>query len=179
MFANLAYTALFREAAERHKEIRHTDKECHFVKLVLSADPVQKAARWTSFFAKLKNTIKPGVCLVCISYEADYEDNGDERMLTHRHGSFIILDKAKPNDDADLDEVLERTERIAHEVIGFVLQAFRSPQARREGRLIHRPDMLLDAIGPVADNHYGAQFSFKFTQPAMKALAFNPNAFLP
>lgn len=177
MFANLEYTALFREAATRHKEIGHTEKECHFVKLVLSADPVQKAAYWTSFFTKLKSTLKPGISLICISYEADYEDAGDDKTLTHRHGSFIILEKAKAGDDQHRDEVLERTERIAHDVMGFVLQAFRSPEARRQGRMLKRSDLMLDSIGPVADNHYGSQFGFKFTQPATAALAFNRDAF--
>ncbi|MDF7810514.1 hypothetical protein [Hymenobacter sp. YC55] len=177
MFANLAYTALLKEAATRHKEIKHSDKECHFVKLVLSADPVQKATYWTSFFSALKTKLKPGITLVAISYEADYEDTGDDKTLTHRHGSFIILEKVKAGDDEHRDEVLERTERIAHEVMGFVLLAFRSPEARRQGRFINRSDMALDAIGPVADNHYGNQFAFKFTQPATKALAFNADAF--
>ncbi|MCA8830189.1 hypothetical protein [Hymenobacter pini] len=177
MFANLEYTALFEEAASRHKEIGHRPTECHFVKLVLSADPVQKAISWTPFFTKLKNTLKPGPSLVCISYEGDYEDSGDDKTLTHRHGSFIILEHAKVGNDAHRDQVLERTERIAHEVMAFVLKAFRSPEARRQGRFIDRSNMQLDFIGPVADNHYGAQFTFKFTQPATKALAFNPDAF--
>ena len=177
MFANLEYTALLKEAATRHKEIRHSEQECHFVKLVLSADPVQKATYWTSFFTKLKNTLKPGIALIAVSYESDYEDTGDDKTLSHRHGSFIILEKVKAGNDADRDEVLDRTERIAHEVMGFVLQAFRSPEARRQGRFINRSNMALDAIGPVAENHYGNQFTFLFTQPATKALAFNPDAF--
>ncbi|MBC6988574.1 hypothetical protein [Hymenobacter sp. BT491] len=177
MFANLEYTALFKEAATRHKEIRHTEKDCHFVKLVLSADPVQKAVGWSGFFNKLKTSLKPGLTLIAVSYEADYEDAGDERTLTHRHGSFIILEKVKRSNDEDRDEVLDRTERVAHDVMGFVLKAFRSPEARRQGRMIDRSNMLLDSIGPVADNHYGSQFSFKFTQPATQALAFNSDAF--
>jgi|GEM_PF-4057035 len=176
MFANLEYTALFREAATRHKEIQHSDQNCHFIKLVLSADPVQKQVLWNSFFAALKTKIRPGITLICTSYEADYEDSGDDKTLTHRHGSFIILEKARDQDE-HRDQVLERTERIAHEVMGFVLNAFRSPEARRQGRIINRSNLMLDAIGPVADNHYGNQFTFRFTQPATAALAFKPEAF--
>jgi hypothetical protein len=176
MFAQLDYTDLFKALAQRHKQILHTEQACHFVKVILSADPIQKQVQMSGFYDKLKLKIKPGPCLLLISYEADYEDAGDEKTLTHRHGSFMILEKAKLTDE-HRDEVLDRAEHIAHEIMGAVLKAFRSPEARRQGRMLDRNNMALDSIGPVGDNYYGCRFDFMFTQPATAALAYNPDAF--
>lgn len=178
MFRNTEYTALFRELATRHKEIRHREgQETHFVKVILSSDMVQKQVSLIDFYAKLKEKIKPGLTLLLISYAADYEDVGDEKVLSHRHGSFIILEKARVGDNEDRDRVLDHTEAVGFEIMAAFAQQFRGTQAKRDGRMFDRSHLATDSVGPVCDNHHGTRFDFMFTQPATKALTFDASKF--
>ncbi len=176
MLNNSAYTDLLRDLATRHKEILHTAQKRAFTKVYLSADPVAKQVSLVNFYGKLKESFGPAPFLVAMSYDALHEDCGDGKILAHRRGGFLVLEKAV-NTDAARDAALDRSERLGYELMAAVAEFFRGPAGRRAGRLLNLGSLAVDSIGPVGDGFVGTRFEFDFTENAVQALTYNPDAF--
>lgn len=176
---HLEYTTLFRGLATRHLDIQHRPDQVRFVRLILSADPVQKVMDFQEFYDGLKNKInlKGGqACLVLENYQADYsDDNGDYFAKTH-HAAFLVLKLVKDGDYDRRDEVIDECEGIGEEVMAAAIAALRALP-----RPVHvsAGDVLQEAVGPVGDHFYGARFNFSFRSPATGELTYNPTKFLP
>jgi len=182
MLNQTTYSDLVRDLSIRHKEIQHqpgVPKGTRYLKVTVSADPMQKIAGLASFYNKAKASL-PGEAyfVVQLSYDTLHEDTGSDQVLAHRRGGFMVMHKAKDSDEGR-DEVLTNTERIGYELMAGVSAFFRDPAGRRAGRMLQRTGLVAEAVGPMGDSFYGTRFEFDFTESATKLFTYDATKFLP
>lgn len=179
MLTQTTYSDLVRDLATRHKEILHTPARKRYLKVTVSADPMQKIAGLATFYQNAKSTL-PGEAyfVVQLSYDTLHEDTGSDQVLAHRRGGFMVMHKAR-NTDESRDEVLSDTERIGYELMAGVSAFFRDPAGRRAGRMLQRTGLVAEAVGPMGDSFYGTRFEFDFTESATKLFTYDASKFLP
>lgn len=176
---NTEYNQLFREQARRHVDIQHTAKECRFLRMTLSTDPVARILDLREFYDSLKSKLKlkPGkFAMLLQSYEADYGDNGGDHRTKHFIGAIIILGKVKPGDYDEQETVQDKTEEIGEDIMGYVLHLFNT--SFMPHRVMTANDLQSAKVGPVGDNFYGTRFDFTFSEPAGQALYYKPEKFI-
>jgi len=178
MLTQLTYSDLVRDLATRHKEILHTPAKPRYLKITVSADPMQKLARLASFYEKARSLPGDAFFVVLLSYDTLHEDTGSDQVLAHRRGGFMVMHKAA-NTDEGRDQVLSDTERIGYELMAGVCDFFRGPAGRRAGRMLQRTGLAAEAVGALGDNFYGTRFEFDFTESATKLLTYDATKFLP
>ena len=179
MLNQTTYSDLIRDLATRHVEIQHSPTARRYLKLVVSADPLQKRVSLANFYTKLKGSFPAGAPFVLqLTYDTLHEDTGADQVLAHRRGGFMVLQKSR-NTEESRDEILALTERIGYELMAAVCDFFRGPAGRRAGRVLQRSSIAAEAIGPIADDFYGTQFEFDFTESATVALTYDPTRFTP
>ncbi|WP_187261330.1 hypothetical protein [Pontibacter beigongshangensis] len=171
------YTDFFRQLASQHVDIRHSEEECHFVRLILSSDPLQRIMDAREFYDSLRDRIGPDFSMILISYEADYADNGGDQRIKEYHGSFIILHPVTPGHFDELEQVLDRTEEIGEEIMGAALvrinKDFTLPKKHMTVNGITN-----ERIGPVGEDFHGTKFNFFFTRGANPALHYKQDKFI-
>lgn len=176
---HLEYTTLFRELARRHLAIQHRADQVRFVRLILSADPVQKVMDFQEFYDGLKHKIKltgGQACLVLENYQADYTDNDGDFFGKVHHAAFLVLQLVPGGDYDRRDEVIDACEAIGEELMGAAIVLLR---ARERSIRISPGDVLQEAVGPISDHFYGARFNFSFRSAATGELTYDPTKFLP
>ncbi|QNF34368.1 hypothetical protein HUW51_17165 [Adhaeribacter swui] len=171
------YTTLFRELASRHVDIRHTDKECRFMRATLSADGLGRHLDLKELYDSLRTKLKSGYFLVLQSYEIDFEDNVSDNLKKIFHGAIIVLGKAKTGDYDGQEEVLDRTEEIGEDIMGAVLHRWQT-DFTPPIKVISARDITSEKVGPVGDNFFGTRFNFSFSEAANGALKHKPSKFL-
>lgn len=119
------YTEFFRDIARRHKEIRHSETEARFARLILSVDPfLSTHHQLGEFLEGVRNTLHTPMMLLT-SYQVQYADNRSDSLEKMLAGRLIILDSVSPKNDYQREEqVLTDTERMAEECLGFADQYF-------------------------------------------------------
>ncbi|MDX5510636.1 MAG: hypothetical protein LPK01_00320 [Hymenobacteraceae bacterium] len=175
---NKEYNALFRDMARRHIDIQHTEKECRFLRMTLSSDPVARMLDLREFYDALAGKLKlNGKCaMVLQSYEADYNDNEGDHYTKEFIGGMIILGKVKQGDYDQQEEVQDKTEEIGEDILGMVLEQFGASYSPH--RHMTASDISSQKVGPVGDNFYGTRFDFSFSEPAGQALIAKPEKFI-
>lgn len=170
------YNALFRELAEKHPDLRHSETNMRFVRMTLSSDPVQRVLDLTEFNNSIKHKIKPGFFLVLQNYEVSYNDNGGDRTSKQYYGGFLILRNVDPNDAEAQEDAYDTSERIGEEIMAAAMHRLNNLDGVPLKR-ISAADVTNDHVAKVAMQYYGTRFDFSFTVAANRALKFNPDLF--
>jgi len=171
------YTSFFRQLAREHVNIRHSESECRFLRMILSTDPLQRIMDAREFYDSLRDKLHPGFAMILVSYEADYTDTGGDQKLKEYHGSFLILHPVEPGDYDGLEAVLDKTEEIGEEIMGATLLRINKDVTLPKKHMTVN-GITNERIGPVGEVYHGTKFSFFFTQGANQALHFKKDKFL-
>jgi hypothetical protein len=172
----LAYTSLFRELARRHVDIAATPENGRFVRIFISADPVQKQMDLSEFFSFLSDRmrLKPGeACLICENYQVDYDDNNGDYYSRKCDGAFLVLRQVEPDNHNARDAAVDACERIAEEVLAAAIEQLREVHHA----YVSVGDAWAEHIGPIGDGHVGVRLNLAWKEPATSALTFNPTKF--
>lgn len=114
------YIALFREVAERHLDINHSEDEMHFARMVLSRDPyLNSQMQISEFVDNLRNSLH-SPCLLVASYEAEYRDNRSDSIEKALFGRMIILQEVSKSDYHGEELALDKTEQIGEECLAYL-----------------------------------------------------------
>ncbi|WP_266206236.1 hypothetical protein [Pontibacter kalidii] len=170
------YTTFFRQLASEHIDIRNSEDECRFVRLILSSDPLQRIMDAREFYDSLRSRLAEGYAMILISYEADYSDNNGDQKLKEYHGSFIILHPVPEGDHDALEAVLDKTEEIGEEIMGATLERINKDYTPPKKHMTVN-GVTNERIGPVGEIYHGTKFNFFFTQGANKALYYKRDKF--
>ncbi|KAA3439569.1 hypothetical protein [Rufibacter hautae] len=169
------YNALFRELAEQHVDLLHSEKNMRFVRMTLSSDPMQRVLDLTEFNNSIKHKIKDGFFMVLQNYEAGFSDNGGDRTSKVFYGAFLILRNVDPNNVDAQEQAYDETERIGEEIMAAAIERINNyggvPLTR-----ISPSNVSSDQVAKVALQYFGTRFDFSFTM-ASKALKYNKEKF--
>lgn len=171
------YNDLLKEWARRHKAIAATPKNGRFLRIFISADPVQKQLDLMEWYRSLRsklNAPEGQAYLVAQNYQVDYGDNNGDYLSRDLNGAFLVLQRA-PKDEYDArDKAVARCEEIAEQVFaGLALQL------REEYRCyLTEGEAWLEHIGPLDDLSVGVRMNFSFRDGATEELTYNADHFI-
>lgn len=171
------YNDLLKDWARRHKAIAATPKNGRFLRIFISADPVQKQLDLMEWYRSLRSKLdaKEGQpYLVAQNYQVDYGDNNGDYLSRDLTGAFLVLQRA-PKDDYDArDKAVATCEEIAEQVFaGLALQL------RTEHRCyLTEGETWLEHIGPLDELSVGVRLNFSFRDGATEELTYNPDLFI-
>lgn len=171
------YNHLLSEWARRHKAIAATPKNGRFMRIFISADPVQKQLDLLEFYRSLRSKLdaKEGQpFLIAQNYQVDYGDNNGDYLSRDLSGAYLVLQRVKTDDYDARDEAVARCEEIAEQIFaGLVLQL------REEySCYLTEGDAWLDHIGPLEDRSVGVRLNFTFRDGATEQLTFEADHFI-
>jgi len=172
----LAYTQLFRGLAQRHVDVLATPENGRFVRILISADPVQKQLDLSEFYNVLKSRLKAPIgqaFLVSENYQTDYSDNDGDYYSRDFQGAFLVLQKVKIDDYDGRVAGIDACEQIAEQVLAAAVQLLRDEHHVR----ISLRDAWAELIGPIGDGHVGVRVNFSWSAPATQELTFNAAKF--
>lgn len=169
---HLSYTDLFRQAAVQHVSLRHSDTEMHFGRLILTGWPLTKLDI-DEFLTSTKSRIRLPILLL-ESYDARYQDNGADNIRKLPQGAFIVLDKPGSKDYDDRDAVIDSTEEIGEDVMGYAIEHYRKKRLKLDASTISS-----EKVGPIGDGFWGTRFNFQLPELANNPLAYRADKFLP
>lgn len=171
-----AYTQLFRELARRHVAIQATAENGRFLRMLLSADPVQKQLDLSEFYGVLRSRLKAPAgqaFLVLENYQADYGDNDGDHFTRELRGAYLVLMKVATGDYDARDAAISTCEQIAEQLLAAAVQQLRQEHNAR----ISVADAFCEHIGPVGDGHVGVRLNLSWSEPATQELTYNPENF--
>lgn len=173
------YTILFQELARRHVDVQATAKNGRFLRIFISADPVQKQLDLTSFYNALRSDlkVKPGEqCFVLENYQTDYGDNNGDYYSRELSAAFLVLGIVENvNDYATRERAIAACEQIAEEIFALAVEQLRVAHAA----YITVGDAWAEHVGPLTDGFVGVRFNFSWREPATQDLTPNLAKFLP
>lgn len=170
------YTALFRGLAERHVDVRATAQNGRFLRILISADPVQKQLDLSEFYGALRTRLKVGAgqaFVVLENYQVDYEDNDGDYYARRFQGAFLVLQKVVLSDYDARDAAIGACETIAEDLLAGAIKELRATYRAR----ISVRDAFAEHVGPVGDGHVGVRLNLAWSEPATEELTFNPLKF--
>jgi len=170
---HLDYTTLFRTAAEKHVDLRHSATEMHFGRLVLSGWPITQLD-----IGELLNAQKTKIRLPILlleSYDARYVTNGADNIRKQTKGALIVLDKvaATGKDYDDRDRVLDRCEQIGEDVLSYAIEHYRKLKLKLDVNTISS-----EKVGPINAELWGVRFDFQLPEVATNPLAYQAAKFI-
>ncbi|OUJ68808.1 hypothetical protein [Hymenobacter crusticola] len=171
------YTAISRGLAMRHPDIRHSEEQLRFLRILISSDPLQKQLDLSEFYNSLRNRLDlsdGSAAMISENYQADYDDNHGEFYAKYHHSAFLVLKYIDTSDYDARDKAIDATERIGEELMGAFIY-----ELEQLGLVITPADVMQEAVGPIAGGFVGTRFNFMFRSSATQALTYNPDAFLP
>lgn len=171
------YNELLKDWARRHKAIAATPKNGRFLRIFISADPVQKQLDLFEWQRSLRSKLdaKEGQpYLIAQNYQVDYGDNNGDYLSRDLTGAFMVLQRAKQDDYDARDLAVARCEDIAEQIFaGLVLQL------REEySCYLTEGEAWLDHIGPLEDLSVGVRMNFTFRDGATEQLTYEPDHFI-
>ena len=104
--------------------IAHNDVK-DFSEIIMSGEPFPLVFL-EKFLSDLKNIKTP--FLLYEHYAANYNDNRGDTWMKQADLAFFILEKKKNNTSAHISTVLEDTEEIAQDIIGYIKYDFESDE---------------------------------------------------
>lgn len=169
---HLDYTSLFREAARRHVDLRHSATEMHFGRLILTGWPLTKLDI-DEFLNAQKAKLRLPILLL-ESYDARYQDNGADNVRKLATSAFIVLDQVGRDGYDKRDAVIESCESIGEQVLGFAIEHYRRKRLKLDASTISS-----EKVGPIGDGLWGVRFNFQLPDVANAPLAYQAAKFLP
>jgi len=124
------YVDFWRTVAGKHIEIRHTPTEKHFVRVVLTNDPILSAtAQLGEFLTGMRSKLLMPA-MVLVAYTSNYGDEDGDAVSKDLAGRIIILDDPAKADYDDEEQILFNTERIGEECLAYAKNYFdENPEA--------------------------------------------------
>ena len=171
-----AYTALFRGLAQRHQAILATADNNRFLRLLISADPIQKQIDLSEFYNALRSRLKAPVgqaLFVLENYQVDFDDNQGDSFSRKVQGAFFVLQKVKLDDYDARDAAIGACEAIAEQVLAAAVQQLRETYRVR----VSVGDAWAEHIGPIGDGHVGVRVNLAWQEAATAELSYNPTYF--
>jgi hypothetical protein len=172
----LAYTDLFRSLARRHKAIAATPANGRFMRIFISADPIQKQIDLSEWYNALRTKLQAPIgqaYFVLENYQVDYDDNGGDYFSRKVAGAFLVLRKVKTDDYDARDVAVDACERIAEQLLAAAV-----PLLREQQRVdISVGDAWAEHVGPLADGFVGVRLNLSWQEPATEELTYTPDAF--
>ena len=160
------YQTYFETIASAHNDVKD------FSHYNVSGEPFP-LAHLQSFLSKLKNAKTPFLLLE--QYAAGYSDNNADTWLKNADGAFLILAKVKNRKDEDIKELLGTTEQIAEEIVGYMLDDFKSTTKVSKAYL-DLNDFQIEAIGEV-HGYIGVRVDFTINQSVWQKLQYKADKF--
>lgn len=170
------YNLLLSELARRHKAIAATPKNGRFLRIFISADPVQKQIDLMQFQSSMRSALQAPVgqpFLVAENYQVDYGDNQGDYLSREFRGAYLVLQRAELNNYAARDEAIAHCETIAEQLLAAVVEELREKHAA----LISVRDAWLEHIGPLSDLSVGVRLGFTWSEPATEELVYDETNF--
>lgn len=170
------YNQLLSELARRHKAIAATPQNGRFLRIFISADPVQKQLDLLEFYRSLRSKLsaKEGQpFLIAQNYQVDYGDNHGDYLSREFTGAYLVLQRARKDDYEARDLAIATCEEIAEQILAALVQQLREEHAA----YITVADAWLEHIGPLEDTSVGVRLNFTFREPASEELTYEPDHF--
>ncbi len=170
------YNHLLSELARRHKAIAATPLNGRFMRLLLSADFVQKQLDLTQFENSLRNGLKAPVgqpFLVAENYQIDYSDNQGDYYSREFRAAYLVLQLVKNQDFDGRDAAIAHCEVIAEQLLAALVEQLRDEHHAR----ISVGDAWLEHVGPLGDGHVGVRLNFTWGEPATTDLIYDSTQF--
>lgn len=170
------YHHLLSELARRHKAIAATPLNGRFMRLLLSADFVQKQLDLAQFENSLRSGLKAPVgqpFLVAENYQIDYDDNQGDYYSREFRGAYLVLQLVKTQDFDGRDAAIANCEEIAEQLLAALVEQLRDDHHAR----ISVGDSWLEHIGPLGDGHVGVRLNFSWSEPATTDLTYDSTHF--
>ena len=170
------YTALFRDLARRHKAIAATPENERFLRIFISADPIQKQIDTVGFYDALRSRLKAKEgqpFFVLENYQTEYGDNQGDYYTRELRGAFFILQLVKPGDYNARDVAVAHCEEVGEQLLAAAIEQL------RDEHQVHTSlnDAWSEHIGPIGDGHVGVRINLSWREPATQELTFNPDHF--
>jgi hypothetical protein len=169
---HLDFTELFREAARRHVDLRHSETEMHFGRMILTGWPLTKLDV-SEYLNAQKQKIRLPILLL-ESYDVRYQDNGADNVRKLATSAIIVLDKVGKDDFDKRDQVLTSCEGIGEDIMGFAIEKYRKNKLKLNPNTISS-----EKVGPIGDGLWGVRFNFQLPDVANAPLAYQAAKFLP
>lgn len=168
---HLTYTELFRTAARQHADLRHTDTEMHFGRLILTGWPLTKLDI-DEFLTAQKTKIRLPILLL-ESFDARYTDNGADNVRKLCQAAFIVLDKPATGEYDERDITLDKCESIGEDVLGYAINYYRTVLRVK----LDPATVSSEKVGPIGDKLWGVRFNFTLPELANNPLAYRADKF--
>lgn len=172
------YNHLLSEWARRHKAIAATPKNGRFMRIYISADPVQKQLDLMGFYSSLRSKLdaKEGQpFLIAQNYQVDYGDNNGDYLSRELSGAYLVLQRAKKEDYDARDVAVANCELIAEQVFAGLVQQLREEHSC----YLTEGDAWLEHVGPLDDLSVGVRLNFTFRDGATEELTYDDTLFIP
>lgn len=145
------YKDYFKQAAENHLQLEHTETNKSFY--FLSYDEI------------LKN-LKPAVKFPCLFLEnpdGEYDDNFSDNIRDNKRGAFMILNHIGAR--STVDEKMELVDQC-WEIGTDIISKMWNDRKKRTISGFTPGSVRYQMVGPILDNCYGYRWEFSFDQPA-------------
>ena len=173
----VTYTDLFRELARTHLAILATPENGRFLRILISADPIQKQLDTSEFYSALRTRLKAPAgqaFLVLENYQTDYDDNQGDYLSRKLAGAFFVLQKVKLDDYDARDKAIAACEQVAEQVLAAAVERLRA----LPNTFVTVGECFAEHIGPIGDGHYGVRTNFSWAEGATPELTYDPANFL-
>lgn len=171
------YNGLLSELARRHKAIAYTPENGRFMRIFISADPVQKQLDLMEFYRSLRSKLKAKEgqpFLIAQNYQVDYGDNTGDYLSRELSGAYLILQRVKADDYDARDLAVATCEQIAEQLFAGLAMQLRE----EHNCYLTEGDNWLEHIGPLEDTSVGVRMNFSFREGATQELTYNEDLFI-
>lgn len=173
----VAYNALFRDLAARHKRILATPKNGRFLRILISTDFVQKQLDLSEFYSKLTSGLEARAgqpFLVVENYQTSYIDEQADYYRRKVEAAYLVLQHVALDDYDGRDQAISDCEEIAEQLLGAVVNTLLSPP---HNAYLTLADAWSEHMGPVADGHVGVRVNLTWKEPATEEISYDPTQF--
>ncbi|MGI4873360.1 MAG: hypothetical protein ACRYFX_19555 [Janthinobacterium lividum] len=170
------YNHLLSELARRHKAIAATPQNGRFLRIFISADPVQKQLDLMEFYRSLRSKLKAPEgqpFLIAENYQLDYQDNQGDYLSREFRAAYLVLQRANQNDYAARDAAVANCEEIAEQLLAALVEQLREEYEAH----ISVADAWLEHVGPLEDSSVGVRLNFSWREGATPELTYDATHF--
>lgn len=172
------YNDLLSDLARRHKAIAHTPKNGRFMRIFISADPVQKQLDLMDFQKSLRSKLNAPIgqpFLIAQNYQVDYGDNNGDYLSRELQAAYLVLQRVNRDDYEARDLAVANCEKIAEQVFAALVHVLREDHEV----YLTVADAWLEHVGPLEDTSIGVRMNFTFRDPATEELTYDDTLFIP
>jgi len=172
------YNTLLSDLARRHKAIAYTPQNGRFMRIYISADPVQKQLDLLQFERSTRSQLQAPAgqpYLLAQNYQVDYADNDGDYLSREFAAAFLVPQRVNVDDYPARDKAIANCEEIAEQLLAALVYELRE----NHQAVISVRDAWLEHIGPLQDTSVGVRLNFSWQEPATEALTYDDTLFLP